>query len=177
MSADADERFGDDDSVKECITIMNAVLAEQRERARHLDSKTGTLAGFCATTLTLNVVLGRELLGSDTGDLGNPIVAVCFAIAVVALTGALGLAVRGGLRPTGRSDLTEAQIDAYSDRPKVVTAPEDLRMRWLRTLTVMANSEREAGDQKAKSSKRSIGLLLIGAAGIAGEALIMLLTL
>lgn len=166
MPEEPNERFGRDESVKQCIEILTDVMEEQRARSRHLDTKCGALAGFCVTALTLNVVLGRPVLAEDLGSVGDVIVEVSFVVASAALAGAAIIAVWAG-RPMGFDDLTEQQIDAYSDRPKVITDPEDLRMTWLRTLSVMTESSRSLGDKKAKHSIRSVRLLLVGVVAIA----------
>ncbi len=163
-------RFGHDESVSECLEIVREVSAEQRARARHLDSKIGTLAGFGATALTLNTTLGRPLLEADLRSGATVVVTVSFLVAVVAFALAATVAVIGGLRPMGHDDLTDAQIDAYSDRPKVVTPAADLRMTWLRTMTDMARSDRSAADAKAKLARTATVLLGIGLLGVVGQA-------
>jgi energy-converting hydrogenase Eha subunit A len=170
------ERFGLDESVAQCLEIVREVSAEQRARARHLDSKTGTLAGFAATALTINATLGRPLLEADLPRGASTVVTASFIVAVVALGMAAGVAVLGGLRPMGHEDLTEAQIDAYSDRPKVVTPAPDLRMTWLRTMTEMTQSDRVAADAKARFAQVATVLLGIGLLGVLGEAVTLGLT-
>lgn len=164
------ERFGLDESVLQCLQIVREVSSEQRARGRHLDSKTGTLAGFAATALTLNATLGRPLLAADLPAFASAAVTVSFVVAVVALGAAAGVAVVGGLRPMGHDDLTEAEIDAYSDRPKVVTPAEDLRMKWLRTLTDITLSDRAAADAKARFAAVATVLLAVGLLGVLGQA-------
>jgi hypothetical protein len=164
------ERFGDDRSVQECLTIMNAVIAEQRARARHLDTKTGTIAGFCATALTLNVALGLPLLREDLGATGETLARLSFGIAVAALAIAAMVAVFGVMKPMDHDDLDEDGIDAYSNRPKVITPPEELRMTWLRTLTSMAISDRAAADAKSRRSTAAVVFLALGVLGIVGQA-------
>jgi hypothetical protein len=156
--------------VRECLAIIREVSAEQRARGRHLDLKTGTLAGFAATALTLNATLGRPLLVADLGSVGSASATAAFLLAVLAFGLAAGFAVVGGLRPMGHDDLTEEQIDAYSDRPKVITPVPDLQMTWLRTMTEMALSDRAAADAKAAWARRSTWLLAAGLVGAAGQA-------
>ncbi|MGH2839726.1 MAG: hypothetical protein ACRDKY_02740, partial [Solirubrobacteraceae bacterium] len=163
--------FGNDESVKQCLEIMKDVSAEQRARARHLDAKTGTLAGFSATILTLTVALGRPLLAEDLRGAGNMLIEVFFMITVIALTLAALAAIGGVLRPMGHYDLEESQIDAYSDRPKVITDPAELRMTWLRTVTDMALSDRAAGSAKSKFAVAAVVLLIVGLLGDAGQAI------
>jgi hypothetical protein len=167
------EPFGNDDSVAQCLMIINEVANEQRGRNRHLDTKAGSIAGFSATALTLNLTLGRPLLlqpfrasGSAHGVIRDAFIAsaALFAAAVLA-------AVVGVLRPTGTHDLDETAIDAYADRPKVITAPSKLRETWLQTLTAMALSDRKAGNTKARWSNVGVVLLALGILGLLVQAI------
>jgi hypothetical protein len=166
-----DEAFGRDDSVQQCLAIMREVSAEQRARARHLDTKTGALAGFCATVLTLNVALGQPLLKMKLAPDAHSAIRILFLIASLLLALAALIAVAGVLRPMGHDDLTEEQIDQYSDRPKVITPPEELRMTWLRTVTDMTISDRKAGGAKSIRSNAAVIALVLGLLAVAGEAL------
>lgn len=170
-SPSASRRFGRDESVKQCLEIMSEVSAEQRARARHLDTKTGTLAGFAATVLTLNATLGRPLLDANLPKDAASRVEVYFTVSVIALGLAALVAVVGVLRPMGHKDLDEEQIDAYSDHEKVNADPEDLRMTWLRTVTEMAISDRTAGTRKARLGNLAVLCLAIGLCGVAAQAL------
>lgn len=167
--------FGNDDSVKACLEIMAQVSEEQRSRARHLDTKTGTIAGFCATVLTLNVTLGRPLLAADLSPHAHSAIRIFFLIGSLSLAIAAFVAVAGVMRAMGVEDLTDEQIDAYSDRPKVTTPPEDLRMTWLRTMTDMTRSDRQAGNAKATRSDIAVAFLALGLVAVAGEAFTLFL--
>lgn len=150
---------------------MREVSAEPRARARHLDTKTGALAGFCATVLTLNVTLGQGLLNAKLGSGAHSAIRIEFLLASLLVGLAALVAVGGVLRPMGHDDLTEEQIDAYSDRPKVITAPADLRMTWLRTVTDVTISDRKAGGAKSFWSTIAVIPLVLGLLAVAGEAL------
>jgi hypothetical protein len=165
------ERFGNDDSVQQRLAIMHEVQAEQRARARHLDTKTGTLAGFCATVLTLNVTLGQPLLTAKLAPGAHSAIRILFLVASLLLGLAALIAVAGVLRPMGHDDLTKEQIDQYSDRPKVTTPPEQLRMTWLRTVTEVTMSDKAAGAAKAFWSTAAVIPLVLGLIAVAGEAL------
>jgi hypothetical protein len=169
-SAARPARFGRDESVQQCLEIMKEVSAEQRARARHLDTKTGTLAGFAATVLTLNATLGRPLLEARLPEAAASRVESFFTISVITLALAALVAVVGVLRPMGHKDLDEEQIDAYSDRGKVNTDPEDLRMTWLRTVTEMTISDRKAGTWKSRLGNVAVVCLAIGLCGVAAQA-------
>ena len=92
-----DEPFGRDDSVQQCRAIMREVSAEQRARARHLDTKTGALAGFCATVLTLNVTLGQPLLKARLAPDAHSAIRILFLIASVLLALAAHTTASGAL--------------------------------------------------------------------------------
>jgi hypothetical protein len=174
-ATETEEPFGRDDSVEQCLEIVKEVSAEQRARARHLDTKTGTLAGFAATIFTLNATLGRPILETHLTSTAADLIKVFFAASVVALGLAALTAVAGVLRPMGHDDLDEEQIDAYGDRPKVITPPADLRMTWLQTVVKMTLSDRKAGSRKSTYMKVAVGLLVVGVLGVAGQALTLVL--
>lgn len=170
------EPFGDDESVQQCLEIMREVGAEQRTRARHLDTKIGALAAFSGAALTLNTTLGRPLLDESLPRGGSVAVTVSFLVAVIGFGAAAATAIVGGLRPMDHFDLTEEQIDAYSDRPKVTTPASDLRMKWLRTVTDVAISDRAAADAKAKAAVAVTKLIAAGLIGVAGQAVTLAMT-
>jgi hypothetical protein len=166
------ETFGKDDSVTQCLAIMDEVANEQRGRNRHLDAKAGSIAGFAGTALTLNLTLGRPLLQQRFVASGwaHGVIRDAF-IASAALFAAAGLAaVVGVLRPTSTDDLDEAAIDAYADRPKVITPPPELRETWLQTVTTMALSDRKAGNAKALWSNVGVVLVALGIVGLLVQA-------
>jgi hypothetical protein len=154
---------------------MKEVSAEQRARSRHLDTKTGTIAGFCATVLTLNVTLGRPLLDAYVTPGQHSAIRILFLAGSMALASGAFVAVAGVLSPMGHDDLTEEAIDGYSARPKVITPPEELRMTWLQTVTLMAKSDRKASAAKASRSKIAVVLLAVGLGCVAGEAVTLYL--
>lgn len=168
----AAERFGEDDSVVQCLAIMGEVANEQRGRNRHLDTKAGSIAGFAGAALTLNLTLGRPLLQQRfvSSAWAHGVIRDAF-IASAALFAAAGLAaIVGVLRPAGTDDLDEVAIDAYADRPKVITPAPRLRETWLQTVTAMALSDREAGNAKALWSNVGVVLLALGIVGLLVQA-------
>jgi hypothetical protein len=155
-----------------CLAIIKEVADEQRGRNRHLDTKASSIAGFAGTALTLNLTLGEPLLKQRFaaspwahGVIRDAFVAsaVLFAVAAIA-------AVVGVLRPTGTHDLDETAIDAYADRPKVITPSPELRETWLQTVAAMALSDRKAGNAKALWSNVGIVLLVLGIVGLLAQA-------
>jgi hypothetical protein len=166
------EPFGRDDSVTQCLAIMDEVANEQRGRNRHLDTKAGSIAGFAGTALTLNLTLGRPLLLQRFASpaWAHAVIRDAFlASAALFASGAIA-AVVGVLRPTGTHDLDETAIDAYADRPKVITLPPQLRETWLQTVTAMALSDRRAGNAKALWSNVGVVLLVLGIVGLLVQA-------
>lgn len=121
--------------------------------------------------LTLNVTLGQGLLNAKLGSDAHSVIRILFLVASLLLGLAALIAVGGVLRPMGHDDLTEKQIDAYSDRPKVTTAPEELRMTWLHTVTAVTISDRKAGNAKSSWSTFAVIPLVLGLLAVAGEAL------
>src|SRR4051794_27328734 len=107
------ERFGRPDSVEVCLEIAREVLVEQRARARHLDTKTASLAGFCATVLTLNVTLGRSLLNAHLARGAHVLTIIFFLAAALLLATSVGAAAIAVLKPMDHEDLTAESIDAY----------------------------------------------------------------
>lgn len=164
------ERFGLPDSVKECLEILVDVRNQERARGRHLDTKTASLLGFSAVTLTLNVTLGSSLLQRALSQTWHNVARYSFLVAVVSLGLGAVVAVVGVLRPVGRNDISEKGIDAYADRPKVITPPDDLRETWLQTVASVALDDRRGNNFKADVSAVAALLLAIGVLGIVGQA-------
>lgn len=166
------EPFGNNDSVVECLSIMSEVANEQRGRNRHLDTKAGSIAGFSGTALTLSLTLGRPLLQQRfaASAWAHGVIRDAFLASAVLFAAAAIAAVVGVLRPSGTHDLDETAIDAYADRPKVITPPQELRATWLQTVTAMALSDRKAGNAKALWSNVGVVLLVLGIVGLLVQA-------
>jgi hypothetical protein len=166
------EPFGNDDSVSQCLAIMNEVASEQRGRSRHLDGKAGSIAGFAGTALTLSLTLGRPLLQQrfPASPWAHGVIRDAFLASAALFAAAAIAAVVGVLRPTGTHDLDETAIDAYADRPKVITPPPELRVTWLQTVTAMALSDRKSGNAKALWSNFGVVLLALGIVGLLVQA-------
>jgi hypothetical protein len=165
--------FGSPESVIECLAIMREVAEEQRGRSRHLDAKAGTVAGFAATALTLNLTLGRPELLQHFGGPAHAWIRDFFLGSAVMFAAAAAVVLFGVLRPMSTDDLDETAIDGYADRPKVVTPPADLRLTWLQTVSRMALSDRAAGNVKATRSNVAAMLLALGVVGLLGQALVL----
>jgi len=166
------ETFGNDESVVQCLAIMGEIAEEQRGRNRHLDTKAGSIAGFAGTALTLNLTLGRPLLQQrfPSSPLAHGVIRDAFIVSAALFAASVLAAVVGVLRPSGTDDLDEIAIDGYADRPKVITAPPELRETWLQTVKEMALSDRKAGDAKATWSNIGVVLLALGIVGLLVQA-------
>jgi hypothetical protein len=167
-----DERFDDPESVEVLLPIARDILEEERARARHLDQKGGALAGFTAISISLEAGLAPTAYDGKLLDCQSEAVfTVMFALAIGSLLTAAALAILGVLSPKDQWGVTDEQIDAYSDRPKVITPVEDLRMAELRTLTEIARRDRRTVDKKAQFLKFASLALGLGVLGISGQAL------
>lgn len=154
----------------ECLAIMREILQEQRARVRHLDVKAASLAGFCATALTLNLTLGRPLLGEHFAGPAHAWVRDFFLGSTVMLAASALVAVIGVLRPLKTEDLDDEAIDSYADQPKVKAVPAELREKWLQSLGKMALADRQQGTSKATWSSVAAVLLALGIVGLMGQA-------
>jgi hypothetical protein len=168
----AGESFGKPESVEQCLSIMAEVAEEQRERNRHLDTKAGSIAGFAGTALTLNLTLGRPLLEQHYGTYpwAHGLIRDAFIGSALMFAAAGVTAIGGVLRPARTKDLDEEAIDAYADRPKVITPPPELRETWLQTVVATALADRKAGNTKATWSNIGVVLLVLGIVGLLVQA-------
>jgi hypothetical protein len=174
---DPDQRLDDPRAVKVLLPIARDILNEERARARHLDQKGGALAGFTAISISLEAGLAPTAYDGKLLDCQSEIVfTAMFVLAIASLLAAAGLAILGVLSPKDQWGVTDEQIDAYSDRPKVITPPDDLRMAELRTLTEIAKRDRQTVDGKADFLKYASLALGLGVLGIAGQALTIALS-
>ncbi len=166
------ESFGKPESVEQCLSIMAEVAEEQRERNRHLDTKAGSIAGFAGTALTLNLTLGRPLLEQhySTYPWAHGLIRDAFIVSALMFAAAGVTAIGGVLRPARTKDLDEEAIDAYADRPKVITPPPELRETWLQTVVATALADRKAGNTKATWSNIGVVLLVLGIVGLLVQA-------
>lgn len=154
------------------MPIVREVLAEERARGRHLDQKAGAFSGFTAIALSLEAGLAPN---AYSGDLlacqSEAVFTVMFVLAIGSLLIAAGIAILGVLAPQSQLGVTDEQIDAYSDRPKVITPAPDLLIAELRTLTEVAVGDRQAFDHKAKRLTYASIALALGVFGISGQAI------
>lgn len=169
---DPEQRFDDPRSVKVLLPIVRELLAEERARGRHFDQKAGAFSGFTAIAISLEAGLAPNAYGGSLLGCGSEILfTVMFVLAIVSLLAAAGIAILGVLAPQPHWGVTDEQIDGYSDRPKVITPPDDLRMAELRTLTEVAVRDRKAIDRKAKRLSYASVALAIAVLGVAGQAI------
>ena len=169
---DPDKRFDDPASVKVLLPIVRRHLEEERARGRHLDQKAGAFSGFTAIALSLEAGLAPNAYNGEQLSCQTEVLfTAMFVLAIGSLLAAAGIAILGVLAPQSHPGVSDAQIDAYSDRPKVMTPPEDLRIAELRTLTEVAVGDRRAYDRKAERLTYASIALAIGVLGISGQAI------
>jgi hypothetical protein len=159
------------ESVQILLPMVRSVVDEERARGRHLDVKAGSFAAFIAVALSLEAGLAPNAYGADllNGE-AEGIFTVFFIGAIFSFLIAGILAVLGALAPQKHPGIDEEQIDAYSDRPKVTTPPDDLQMTELRTLTEVAIGDRAAYDRKARVLTFASLFVAAGILGISGQA-------
>jgi hypothetical protein len=169
---DPSNRFDDPAAVEVLLPIVRDILEEERARARHLDQKAGAFSGFTAISISLEAGLAPNAYGGQLLTCqSEAIFTVMFIIAIGSLLVAAALAIIGVLSPKPQWGVTEEQIDAYSDRPKVTTPADDLRFSELRTLTEIAKRDRKTIDKKADFLTYASVALGLGVLGISGQAL------
>jgi hypothetical protein len=174
---DPAQRFDDPKSVKVLLPIAREILAEERARGRHLDQKAGAFSGFTAIALSLEAGLAPNAYGGTLLTCQSEVVfTTMFVLAIGSLLAAAAIAILGVLAPQPHPGVTDEQIDDYSDRPKVITSPADLRIAELRTLTEVAVGDRRAYDRKAKRLTYASVALAAGVLGISGQALTIALS-
>ena len=168
---DPGERFDDPESVKVLLPIVREVLAEERARGRHLDQQAGAFSGFVAIALSLEAGLAPNAYGGSLlACQSEAIFTAMFVLAIGSLLTAAGISILGVLAPQPHPGVSDETIDGYSDRPKVITSPADLRITELRTLTDVAVGDRRAYDRKARRLTYASIALAIGVLGISGQA-------
>lgn len=165
------KRYGRPQSVAECLKIVEAIDDEARATGRHLDTKTGPIAGFAAVTLTLNSTLGAPLLKDKLEAPWEAIAHASFFLSVAALLIAAAAAVVGGLAPKQQDDVTPEFVRELAQRPAMTTDPEELRERWLVTLADIAVSDRLANRTRVRAMRVAVVALGVGLIGVAGQAL------
>lgn len=154
------------------LGIAESVIADERDRGRALDSKTGSLAAFSGAILAIDVALGQGLVDRDLGQVGTPIVAISFLVAALGLAAAAGFAVWGVLRPQAFLALKRSQVESFARYPLIAAEPGTIRGSML--LTIADNllpRERARNDRKVMSVKVAATCLLVGLAGVAAQAL------
>lgn len=167
----ATEVIGQAESVEECLKIVEAISDEARATGRHLDLKTGQIAGFAAVALTLNATLGRPLLEEDLSLVWELVAHASFFVAVAALLVSAAAALFGVIAPKQQLDLSRRFIRELAAEPAMRTDPQELRERWLATLSAIAVSDRQANRNRVRAMRTSLVFLAVGLLGVAGQAL------
>lgn len=161
----------DPESVKVLQEAAERLIEDERQRGRALDAKTAQLATFSGTILTLDVALGTLALRHSLGCVADVVLPVCFLVAAAGLVISAGLAVAGVLMPQAFLSIDRKAVRGFARYPLLSTDATTVRGRLLTSITdVQLPRERERNDRKAEWTKGAAIALLIGLAGIAGQA-------
>jgi len=159
------------EGVEALLELATDAVADERERGRALDTKTASLAGFTGLVLSVNVTLGRPVLERDLGPVGEPIAAVCFIVSVFFLLLAIALALSGVLMPQKYRGLGREQLRLFTSSDVQTNDKLWVHRSMLGALADTLDQDRPVNDCKAKLGKRVGVMLLVGFAGVAGQAL------
>ena len=172
MSTDVGSQAPDPDAVKVLQDAAENLIEDERQRGRALDAKTAQLATFSGTILTIDVVLGTLALRTSLGYVADVVLPLCFLIAAMGLVVSAGLAVGGVLMPQKFLSIHRNAIRGFARYPLLSTDATVVRARLLTSITdVQLPRERERNDRKAKWTKSAAIALLVGLAGIVGQAI------
>lgn len=163
-------------SIDQCLHIVREISDENRSVGRHLDTKTGSVAGFAAVTLALNATLSRPLLDDDLGRVAEPLIHLAFALATVALLACAVAALVGVLSPKPQFDVTYEQLGEFSGPPYTTSPPVQVKKWWLERAAEIAQSDRLANRRRAKSMRIAVISLVIALVAITSEAAILGIT-
>lgn len=148
------------------------LIEDERQRGRALDAKTAQLATFSGTILTLDVALGTLALRESLGCVADVVLPICFLVAATGLVTAAALAVGGVLIPQKFLAIHRDAIRGFARYPLLSTDSTEVRARLLTSITdVQLPRERKRNDRKAEWTKGAVIALLVGLAGIAGQAI------
>lgn len=159
------------DTTTVLLGAAEALIEDERQRGRALDAKTAQLATFSGTILTLDVALGTLALDKNLGCVADVALPFCFLVAGIGLVVAAGFAIGGVLMPQKFLSIHRDAVRNFSRYPLLSTDATLVRARLLSSITdVQLPRERERNDGKAKWTKAAAIALLVGLAGIAGQA-------
>lgn len=159
------------ESVKVLREAAESLIEDERQRGRALDAKTAQLATFSGTILTLDVALGTLALRHSLGCVADVVLPVCFLVAALGLVVSAGLAIAGVLMPQTFLSIDRKAVRGFARYPLLAADVTTVRGRLLTSITdVQLPRERERNDRKAEWTKGAAIALLVGLAGIAGQA-------
>lgn len=159
------------ETVEVLLAAAESVMSDERERGRALDAKTAQLATFSGTILTLNVALGTFALGESLGCVADWTLPIFFLVASGGLVAAAVIAIRGVLNPQKFRAIDRKTLKEFSNYPLLAEDPTDVRGRLIASITEdQLPVERKRNDDKVEKVKYAIWALMIGLAGIAGQA-------
>lgn len=160
-----------DETIEVLKAAAESVMRDERERGRALDAKTAQLATFSGTILTLNVALGTLALNKSLGCVADWTLPTFFLLASGGLVVAAGIAIGGVLNPQNFLAIDRDILKGFSKYPLIATDATTVRGRLLASITDRElPAERKRNDDKVEKVKYAIWALMIGLAGIAGQA-------
>jgi hypothetical protein len=161
----------DPDAVEVLKEAAERLIDDERQRGRALDAKTAQLATFSGTILTLDVALGTLALRHSLGCVADIALPVCFLLAATGLVASAGLAVGGVLMPQMFLGIHRDAVRAFARYPLLSTDPTVVRAKLLTSITdIQLPQERRRNKRKANWTRGAAIALLVGLAGIAGQA-------
>ena len=81
------------ESISALLAITQRIFDDERHRGATLSTKASTLAGFSGTILAVVAALGRQIVESNLGAVGDPTVRALFVLSVGALAAAVTFAI------------------------------------------------------------------------------------
>ena len=171
-ASSVNERAPNPQGVAVLQAAAESLIEDERQRGRALDAKTAQLATFSGTILTLDVALGTLALRKSLGSVADIVLPLCFLIAALGLVISAGLAVGGVLIPQKFLSIHRNAVRGFARYPLLSEDPTVVRARLLTSITdVQLPRERTRNDRKAEWTKGAVIALMIGLAGIAGQAI------
>jgi len=167
-----DEPTPNPEAVEVLQDAAENLIEDERARGRALDTKTAQLATFSGTILTLDVALGTLALRESLGCVADVVLPACFLIAAVGLVTSAGCAIGGVLIPQKFLSIDRDAVKGFARYPLLSTDATVVRAKLLTSITdIQLPRERTRNDRKAEWTKGAAIALMVGLAGIAGQAI------
>jgi len=147
------------------------LLADERDRQRHFDTKAGTMTGFVAVALSLEAGLGASTLIDNNLDCAAmALFTLFFFIAVGALVLSAIFAVLGVLVPKPYLGVDDEELSGLANESTMNRPVGEMRESLLSTVVDVVVHGREQNDKKATKLRVASISLAVGVSGIACQA-------